>query len=122
MSSGLSVNETLRGYLAGDVTAAQLSAVIAGAYYRETGNGRRETFRPIMDVIERAHPGVVELKAAEQSPGFEVRLAERPFPKRFDAALRQAVELALATFPDHTVERPSFFRRIVAAIRRVFSS
>ena len=80
-----------------------------------------------MDVIERAHPGVVELKAAEQSPGFEVLLAERPFPKRYDAELKQAVEFVVATFPvsrvpfpDKPAQKPGFFRRLVAAVRKLF--
>src|SRR5262245_17787603 len=99
MSSGPSVNEALSAYLAGKLSAEGLSAVVAGEYYRETRNGKRETWRPIMDVIERAHSGVVELKAAEPTPGFEVRLAERPFPKRSEAELRQVVEQVLQTFP-----------------------
>jgi len=129
MSSALSVNETLSGYLAGRVTAAELSAVVAGEYYREPGTGKRETWQPIMDVVERAHPGVVELKAADQSPGFEVRLAERPFPKRYDAELRQAVERVLQTFPvsrfpvpDKPPGKPGLFRRIVAAVRKLFGA
>ena len=129
MSSATSVNDTLRAYLAGEVTAARLSAVVAGEYYRENGDGKRETWRPIIDVIERAHPGVVELKAAEQSPGFEVRLAERPFPKRFDAELKQAVERVLITIPvsrvpipENPTRKPGLLRRIFAAIRKVFSS
>ena len=127
MSSGSSVNDTLRAYLAGEVTAAQLSVVVAGEYYRETRNGKRETLQAIMDVVERAHPGIVELKASEQSPGFDVRLAERPFPKRYESELREAVEQVLNTFPvsrvpfpDQPAQRPGLLRRIVAAVRRLF--
>lgn len=128
MSSAPSVNETLNGYLAGRVTAAELSAVVAGKYYRETGNGKRETWQPIMDVVERAHPGIVELKASEQSPGFDVQLAERPFPKRYESELRQAVEQVLktlpvsrSTFPDKPQTKPGLLQRFVAAVRRLFS-
>jgi len=129
MSSGPSVNEALQAYLAGRLTAERLSAVVAGEYYRETRNGKRETWRPIMDVIERAHPGVVELKAAEQTPGFEVRLAERPFPKRSEAELRQAVEQVLQTgpvsrvpFPETSPRKLSLFQRIVARVRKLFNA
>ncbi len=53
------------------------------AYYRDGGSGKREALRPLIDVIERAAPGVVELAAAGDTPGFRVRLAERPFPERY---------------------------------------
>lgn len=122
----MSVNESLQAYLAGQVTAAQLSSVVAAEYYRGAGNGTRDTLRPVMDVVERAHPGVVELKASEHPPGFDVRLAERPFPKRYESELRQAVEHVLGTLsvsrvpPPQAAQRPGFLRRIVAALRRVF--
>jgi hypothetical protein len=129
MSSDTSVNEALEAYLAGRVTAEQLTAVVAGEYYRETRNGKRETLQPIIEVIERAHPGVVELKAAPQSPGFDVRLAERPFPKQYDGALREAVERVLHTVPVSRVPCPEerspnggLLKRIVAAVRRLFSA
>lgn len=102
-------------------------AAVAGEYYRETGNGKREAFRPIMDVIERTHPGVVELSSTADRPGFGVRLAGRPFPKRAEPELRAAVQQVIDTLP---VSRVPFLEersrsvgllgRIVAAIRRVF--
>ena len=126
MSSAISVSEALQAYLAGRVTASQLAAVVAPAYYRETRNGKREPLRPIMEVLERAHPGVVELTASDARPGFAVRLAERPFPKRYEPELRQAVQAVLAeggaaSRPASLVSpRPGFFARLVSAIRRVF--
>lgn len=127
MSSDSSANDVLAGYLAGRVAAEQLVAAVAGEYYRETGNGKRETFRPIMDVIERTHPGVVELSSTADRPGFGVRLAGRPFPKRAEPELRAAVQEVIDTFPVSRVpfleERPrsvGLLGRIVAAIRRVF--
>ena len=103
------------------MSAQQLVGVVAAEYYRETGRGKREGLRPLMDVIERAHPGVVELTGSQEKPGFAVRLAERPFPKRYEAELRQAVE-AITTLPASPVPRPGFFSRIIAAIRKAFSS
>jgi hypothetical protein len=110
----------LAEYLAGRLSAEQLVVAVTGQYYRETRNGKRETLRPIMDVVERAHPGVVELSAREERPGFDVRLAERPFPKRHEAALRLAVEEVLKTFPEPAPRKAGLLSRIVAAIRRVF--
>jgi hypothetical protein len=123
MSSGPSVNEALQAYLAGRLTASQLAAVVAPEYYRETRNGKRETWRPIMDVIERAHPGIVELTSSTNSPGFAVRLAERPFPKKLEGELREAVTKVLdtgSTLPASPVPLPGFFGRIIRAIRKIF--
>ena len=126
MSSATSstVKETLGAYLAGRVKAERVVAEVAAAYYGEGGRGKREGLKPIIEVIERAHPGVVELAAAGDRPGYAVRLAERPFPKQFDSALRSAVEGVLSDGPAAAAPvelRTGFFSRIVQAIRRVFS-
>ena len=129
MSSASSVNDALTGYLAGELTAEQLVAAVTAAYYRDTGHGKRETLRPIIDVVDRAHPGVVELTASDQRPGFDVRMAERRFPKRYQAELKQAVESVLQTFPVSRVAFPEgrparvgLLGRIVATVRRLFSA
>lgn len=105
--------------------------VVAAAYYREHGARSREQLQPLMEIVERAHPGVVQLSAAANRPGFEVRLAERPFPKRYEVELRQAVQALLVGGGDvqarpptrpSPVPRPSLLSRMVAAIRRVFRS
>ena len=129
MSSATSVNEALTGYAAGRVTAQQLVGVVATAYWsQEPGARNRELLRPIIDVIEKAHPGVVELSAAAGAPGFAVRLAERPFPKRYDADLRDAVQ-AVVTAPDSSpavagsgLQAPGLFNRLIRAIRKIFSA
>lgn len=120
-SSASSVNSALAEYLAGRMSAAQLSAVVAGQYYREPGAGSREQLRPIVEIIERAHPGVIELSASNDKPGFAVRLAERPFPKRYEADLRVAVQ-SLVAAPGPRVPGPGLFTRIVRAIRKIFSA
>lgn len=125
MSSATSVNDALTGYAAGRVTAEQLVGVVAAAYYGEGGQGKGEELRPIIDVLERAHPGVIELSSRGERPGFEIRLADRPFPKRFEGELRQAVANALSsgiTLPPSPVPLPGLFTRIVRAIRRAFSA
>jgi|SRR2546422_33125 len=121
MSSASSVNDALTGYAAGRVTAEQLVGVVAAAYYGEGGRGKREGLKPVIDVIERAHPGIVELSSASGTPGFAVRIAERPFPKRFEGALRQAVA-SVVTLSPSPVPLPGLITRIVRAIRKVFSA
>ncbi len=127
MSSASSADH-LTAYLTGQLTAEQLVAAVTAEFYQNGRNGKRETWRPILDVVERAHPGVVELTASEQEPGFDVRLAERPFPKRYEAELRRAVETVLQTlpasgvpFPAEVGRKPGFLDRIVAAVRRLFN-
>ncbi|HKA59728.1 MAG TPA: hypothetical protein VKD28_14000 [Gemmatimonadales bacterium] len=127
MSSDSSVNDVLVGYVAGRVTAAQLVASVTAVYYRERRNGKRETLRPIMEVIER-HPGVVELSSIAERPGFGLRLAERPLPKRYEPELKAAVQQVVNTlpvtrspFPEDRPRKMGLLGRIVAALRRVFS-
>lgn len=128
MSSASSADR-LTAYLTGQLTAEQLVAAVTAEFYQNGRNGKRETWRPILDVVERAHPGVVELTASEQQPGFDVRLAERPFPKRYEAELRRAVEMVLHTLPASGVPFPAeaatkrgFLDRIVAAVRKLFNA
>ncbi len=121
MSSVSSVNDALTGYAAGRVTAEQLVAQVAAAYYGDGGRGTRDGLKPVIDVIERAHPGIVELSSASDKPGFAVRLAERPFPKRFEGELRAAVA-SVVTLPPSPVPRPGLLTRIVRAVRSLFSA
>ncbi len=130
MSSGSSVNEALTGYAAGRVTAEQLAGVVAAAYYGNgaQGLGPGGRLKPLMEIIERAHPGIVELSGSGDRPGFAVHLAGRPFPKRYEAELRQGVHavlvggLADVPSPQAPTPRPSLLARIASAIRRVFSA
>jgi hypothetical protein len=114
---------SLSDYLAGRLTAEQLVAAVTAEYYK--GDGNREMLRPVMDVIERAHPGIVELASSDRRPGFAVRLAERPFPKRFERELRAAAAAVISppTSPippvPPPVSRPGLFARLMNAIRRV---
>jgi hypothetical protein len=86
--------------------------------------------RPLVEIIERAHPGVVELVGSSERPGFAVRVAERPFPKRYEAELRQAVQALLTggfaddatSAPRSPLPVPSLLRRILTAIRNAFRS
>lgn len=123
MSSGTSVNAALADYAAGRMTAQQLVGVVATAYYGEGGRGKREGLKHVVEIIERAHPGIVELASTSDQPGFAVRLSERPFPKQYETDLRAAVKATLGdglTLPLSPIPRPGFFTRVLRAIRRVF--
>jgi len=126
VSSGVSA--TLQAYVAGRVPAERVVAVVAEAYYRETRSGKRETWRPLMEIIERAHPGVIQLAGTTARPGFAVQLAERPFPKQYEADLKRAAETILLQVGDQPREtgdgrrRPGLVGRLRDAVRRFFSA
>ena len=82
--------------MAGRVKAERLVIAVSAAYYRDARNGQRESLQPLIDVIDRASPGIVELGTATSGPGFDIRLAERPFPKQYEAELRRAAEAVLS--------------------------
>src|SRR5437879_13604379 len=90
-----SVRQELEGFVAGRVKAERIVIAVAAAYYAERGNGKRETLRPLIDVIDRASPGIVELGIVAGGAGFEIRLAERPFPREDEAPLSEAAGAGL---------------------------
>src|SRR5439155_12145364 len=97
MPSGFSpVKEALEAYVAGRVKAERLVVAVAAEYYRDALNGKREILRPLIDLIDRASPGIVELGTVQGGSGFDVRLAERPFPKQHEPELRRAAEAVLS--------------------------
>jgi hypothetical protein len=92
------VREALEGYVAGRVQADRVAIAVAVAYYGDAAGGKREALRPLIDVIDRASPGVVELASGDGRSGFEIRLAERAFPQEYEAELRGAAEAVLAGY------------------------
>ncbi len=122
------VRDALEGYVAGRVKAERLVIAVSAAYYRDARNGQRESLQPLIDVIDRASPGIVELGTATSGPGFDIRLAERPFPKQYEAQLREAAATVLsgggvfggAPLPN---AKPSsgMIARLVRAIGRLFT-
>ncbi len=125
MSSDSSVNDALADYAAGRLTAQQLVGVVATAYYGEGRRGKGEGLKHVIDIIERAHPGIVELASAPDRPGFAVSLAERPFPRKYEGELRAAVSATLGDgsgLPTSSVTRPGLWQRVVGAVRRLFSA
>lgn len=126
MSSASSpVKDVLEGYLAGRVQAERVVEVVAAAYYGERGAGRADQMRPLMEILERAHPGVIELVGTPDRPGFAVRLKDRPFPKDHEGELRRAAAAMLAQgvpAPGSLPPAPPFLNRLFTAVRRWFTA
>jgi hypothetical protein len=144
-SASSPVRDALESYVAGRVNAERLVVAVSAAYYREPGNGKRETLRPLIDVIDRASPGIVELGTVQGGSGFAISLVERPFPKQYEAELRRAAEAVLtglgavgsasdavarhaAPLPTPTAHprdpspRGGFIARVLSAVRRLFTA
>jgi len=124
-SASSAVRATLEAYLAGRAKAERVVAEVAVRYYGEEGRGKGEGLRPIVEVIERAAPGVVELAAAANRPGFLIKAAERPFPREYETQLRVAVQVVLGSGEwgegsEASVRTPGLLSRMLAAIRGVF--
>jgi hypothetical protein len=131
-SSSSATRALLEGYVAGRVPAERLVPAIAAEYYRSADRRQREALRPVIDVIERAAPGVVKLARTEGGAGFDIALAERPFSDAHQAELRQAVDVVLAAawgagpgaapVAGATPAAPGFWSRLVGRVRRLFSA
>ena len=136
MPSGSSpVREALEAYAAGTLRPERLVIAVAAAYYGDGGGdgsgggSDRASLQPLVDVIDRAAPGIVELASVPAASGFEIRVAERPFPKDYEPELRVAVDAVLARgvelslpAPAGAVVTPGLFARIGGALRRLFSA
>jgi hypothetical protein len=97
MRSGFSpAKDALESYLAGRIKPEGVVIAVAAEYYGGAGRGKREALQPVIEVIDRASPGIVELGTASGGPGFDIRLAERAFPKEHEAELRRAAEAVLS--------------------------
>ena len=119
------IKQVLEAYLAGRVKAEQVVVAVASRYYGAGGGGQGEGLRPIVEVIERAAPGGVELAGAPNEPGVLITAAERPFPREYETQLRVAVEVVLSEGGGGKGEggaraQGRFLSRVLAAIRGVF--
>jgi len=105
---------------------------VAAAEYAG-GGGRGPAWEALVQTIERAAPGTVELKSSEGAPGFAVRPLERPVGTGYEALLRAAAERVLAevaqpgaSFPAAAPVAPAraggLWVRVVEAVRRLFSA
>ena len=136
MSSSASspARRALEDFAAGRLPAERLVAAVAGRFYGAAGRVEKEALRPVVEVAERAAPGVVSLERRDGGAGFDVRAVERAFPEESLEALRGAVATALAASwadaadprsPDPGPRSPapqSWFGRVVSAVRRLFSA
>jgi len=136
-SASSPVKDALESYVAGRVKAERLVIAVSAAYYGNARNGQRESLQPLIDVIDRASPGIVELGTAQGGSGFAISLAERPFPRQYEAELRQAAEAVLSgtgvfggatdVGAQHAAPLPNakpssgMIARLVRAVRRLFS-
>lgn len=126
-SSSSATRALLEDFLGGRLSADRLVAVVAARYYQAAERSPREALRPLMDVIERAAPGVVQLARTDGGPGFDIRLAERRFPAAYEPELRRAAEVVLSGEPG-TVStaasspQPGFWGRLLGRVRRLFSA
>jgi len=126
-SDSSAVRGLLAGYLGGRVPAERLIPALAVEYYRTGDRTARDALRPVMEIIERAAPGVGQLVRTEGGAGFDIRLTERPFPTSEANALRHAVSTALATAwgggeVTSAPAEPGLLSRLVRAVRRLFSA
>src|SRR5437899_1139890 len=148
-SASSPISLAIAGYVAGRVTPERLVAQVAAAYYDggEAGEGgtrkdslavggKREELRPLIEVIDRASPGIAELGSVESGPGFDIRLAERPCPKQDESEPRRARESCLVrersgeeageggTLKDSLTvgEKGVLLSRVLGVIRRLFSA
>jgi hypothetical protein len=116
------VRDVLGDFVANRVKADRVVAAVAATYYRERKSLKGEGWRELIAVIERGAPGVVELAAAE-GKGFEIKLAERPFPSVYEPALKAAAQKALAETPGDSPSPASprgFLGRLVDRVMRIF--
>ena len=117
------VRRELEQYVAGRGSPERLVIAASVGYYRDGGRGMRTALQSLIDVIDRASPGIVELGSVATGTGFEVRLAERPFPREYEESLRTAAAAALAALgTEPVIPAPGFLRRVVALVQRVFSA
>jgi hypothetical protein len=125
-SSSSAAKELLAAYVAGRVPAVRLVPAIAVEYYRSPDAKQRAALRPVMDVIERAAPGVARLARTETGAGFDIQLAERPFPETFETSLKEAAAGALEQWgtpaPAGSAAGSGFWGRLFDRVRRLFSA
>ena len=127
-SSSSVAREVLAGYVAGHVRPERVVAAVADAYYRDRSQGARDALRPVIEIIERGAPGVVDLTRTQGGAGFDIRLAERPFPKQYEPQLRRAAEAALAgtwggeAAGGSSESEPGLWSRVWRAVSRLFSA
>lgn len=129
-SSSSAIRTLLEDYVGGRVAADRLVPEVAAQYFRSGARAGRDGLRPLMDVIERAAPGIAQLAHVAEGPGFDIRLAERPFPTAYEAELRRAAQAVLeggmewagAPLRGSGAVNGGFWSRLLVRVRRLFSA
>jgi hypothetical protein len=135
-SASSPVSAALEAYAAGALASERLVITVAAAFYGARDGKERARLEPLVEVIDRAAPGIVELTSVPEARGFAIRVAERPFPKEHEAALKQAVQAVLARAseprvspaatpppsPHRPLATPGFLARVAGLVRRLFSA
>lgn len=133
-SASSPARRALEEFVAGKLPADRLVQAVAGRFYGTAGKGEKEALRPVIEVAERAAPGVVSLRTKESGMGFDVQALERVIPEESLAALRHAAAVALAAnwtevaeprhpTPDTRSPAPEgWLSRVVSAVKRLFTA
>src|SRR5260370_9711564 len=73
------VSDALASYVAGRIKSERVVIAVAAAFYGARGR-ERGALQPLIDVIDRASPGIVELGSVAGGVGVGDRLPAPPFP------------------------------------------
>ena len=90
--------QLLEEFVAGRTDARVFVAGVVTAYYRD-GVRAGPGWQALLESVEHAAPGLVELRRGSAAPGFAVRLAERPLLPAAESSVRAAAERALREWP-----------------------
>ena len=131
----LAVNHVLAEYVAGRTGVGDLVRAVRAAHYGADARSD-PTWRALVETIERALPGKLELSSAAGSPGFALTPLEESVSQVHQTQLREAVQAVLAALPSVDAParptsrpdaprpsnraRPPLWRRIVRAVGRLF--
>ena len=125
-SASSAARDLLAAFVAGRVPAARLVPAIAFEYYRSSDAAHRARLQPVIEVIERAAPGVARLARTGTGAGFDIQLDERPFPETFETSLKEAAASVLAVWGTApaagTASGAGFWSRLIDRVRRLFSA
>jgi hypothetical protein len=88
------ISQVLADYVAGRMTLDAFVRAVRTAHYG-TGTRTEPSWRALVDTIERAVPGTLELTGTTGAPGFALRALEQPVAPSHEPAVREAARQAL---------------------------
>jgi len=123
------VNQVLADYVAGRAGVGELVRAVRTAHYGAAARAE-PAWQALVETIERAVPGMLELSSTAGTPGFALRPLEDSVSTAHEAQLREAAQAVLAALPSGgdaarvsaqpLAVRPPLWRRIVRTVRRLF--